>query len=46
MKVITKLITSLSIFAIYTYGCYNLGLDFYNARITCNKINIINKDLN
>lgn len=44
-KIIASGIT-LGISAIYTYGCYRLGVDFWEARHTCNKLKVMDKDYN
>jgi len=44
MKKITAVGITLAISAIYTYGCYRLGVDFWEARDTCNKLRIMDKD--
>lgn len=40
MKKITATGITLGICAIYTYGCYRLGVDFWEARLTCNKLRV------
>ena len=38
MKKITAVGITLAISAVYTYGCYRLGVDLWEARHTCNKL--------
>ena len=43
MKKIVASGITLGISAIYTYGCYRLGVDFWEARLTCNKLKVMDK---